>query len=512
MKTTSPSRQALSHLTGDKEALLRCENALGFKDQADAESALKAMRPVWRMGERPKIDGLAPAVAAEVLLTSGILTGWIGGRTENRETQEEAKNLITESITYYESVGDKKSVAAARSEIAFCYWRGGQLDEARILLREALEDLPAGTSRARALLKLVTIESSALKFDVSARILDENAALFEHVSNDTIKGSYHNEIAIVLRNFARAEPSKRDEYLKKALTEFERADHHFTLGRNSVYRCIVKNNVGLILFNLARYKEAHKYLLEAQRLTASLKDKVRVAQIDETRAQVFIAENKLRDAETAIREAIRVLEKSGQHALLAEALVTQGIVLARLKQDERARFTLEKAIVVANQIGAANVAGLAALTMIEELASLSRAGLQAAFERASEGLATSLNQDLIVRFHAAANKVYAVLNQEVKPEASPIAIPSPCDLPSEVLKFEGTLIRRALAEANGSVTRAASLLSLSYQALAYIIGGRHKDLMRERTPIRRRRSQKKELQDLRGNSSETAQSSTRSFR
>ena len=31
-----------------------------------------------------------------------------------------------------------------------------------------------------------------------------------------------------------------------------------------------------------------------------------------------------------------------------------------------------------------------------------------------------------------------------------------CDLPREVLKFEGGLIRQALAQANGSVTRAAS--------------------------------------------------------
>jgi len=512
MKMTSPSRQALAHLTGDEEALLRCDTALGFKDQADVESALKALRPIWRIGERPKVDGFAPAIAAEVFLTVGIVTGWVGGRTEVKETQEEAKNLITESITYYESVGDKERMAAARSEIAFCYWRAGQMDEARILLREALEDLPSqGTARARALLKLITIESSSLKFDVSSRILDESAAVFENISNHTIKGSYHNEIAIVLRNFARAEPAKRDEYLQQALTEFEKADHHFALGRNSVYRCVVKNNVGLILFNLARYKEAHKYLLEAQRLTASLKDKVRVAQIDETRAQVFLAENKLKDAETSIREAIRVFERSGQQTLLAEALVTQGIVLARLKQDERARFTLEKAVDVANQIGANNVAGLAALTMIEELGSLSRAALQSAFERASEGLSTSLNQDLIVRFHAAASKVYAVLNQELKPDASPTVIQSPCDLQAEVLRFEGTLIRRALAEANGSVTRAASLLSLSYQALAYIIGGRHKDLLKERTPIRRRRSQKKELPAFHDNT-DLARRDPRSFR
>lgn len=495
MKTTSPTRQAVSPLTADEEAVFRCETALGFKDQADVDGALKAMRPLWRrLGERPTIEGLDPSVAAEVFLTVGILTGWVGGRIENKAAQQDAKNLITESMTYYESVGDKKRLGAARSEIAYCYWRAGQLKEARILLLEALDLLPPqGTTRARALLKLTLIESSALRFDVASRILDENVALFENLSNQTLKGSYHNESAIVLRNFAKAEPSKRDEYLRQALSEFEKADHHFALARNNVYRAVVKNNVGLILFNLSRYKEAHKYLLEAQRIAASLKDKVRVAEIDETRAQVFIAENKLTDAETAIRQAIQVFDKSGQHSLLAAALVTQGIVLARLKQDERARFTLERAIEVANQTGATSVAGLAALTMIEELADLSRAALQSAFERASEGLATSLNQNLILRFHAAANKVFGVLNREVKPDESAEVISSPCNLSEEVLKFEGSLIRRALAEANGSVTRAAALLSLSYQALAYIIGGRHKDLLKERSPVRRRRSQKKEM-------------------
>ncbi len=261
MKITSPSRQALAHLTSDEEAVFRCETALGFKDQADAEAALKAIRPFWRMGERPKLDGLAPSVAAELLLTAGILTGWIGGRTNTKETQEEAKNLITESITYYESVGDEKRIAAARSEIAFCYWRAGQLDEARILLRQALDELPPqGTTRARAILKLVTIESTALRFEVSSGILEESTAVFENISNDTVVGSYHNEIAIVHRNFAKSEPLRRDQHLQKALRESEIADHHFTLGRNNVYRCVVKNNVGLILFNLSRYKEAHKYL------------------------------------------------------------------------------------------------------------------------------------------------------------------------------------------------------------------------------------------------------------
>jgi hypothetical protein len=43
----------------------------------------------------------------------------------------------------------------------------------------------------------------------------------------------------------------------------------------------------------------------------------------------------------------------------------------------------------------------------------------------------------------------------------------------------------------GRVTHAASLLEMRYQSLAYIIENRHPDLLRKRTPIRRRPGRKK---------------------
>jgi len=494
MKTISSTKHAVSQRTADEEALFRCDAALERKDRGDLEGAQKAIRPIWRMGQRPKITGLDHAVSAEVLLTAGILAGWFGSKGEISSAQEEAKNLITESITYYESVGDKQKIAAARTEIAHCYWREGALNEARVLLLEALQELTAeGNTRARALLKLTIVELSASRVDVALEILQSNASLFEKVTRHTIKGTYHNELALLLRRFAHTEPAKKHDHLQQALREFEKADYHFGLAENNIFRAAVKNNVGLVLFDLSQFKQAHKYLLESQRLALSLKDKVRAAEIGETRAQVFIAENNLMEAETVVRQCIQVLEKSDQQTALPEALTTHGIALARLKQTERSQFTFETAIEVATQAGALNQAGLAALTMIEELDDLSRPNLQYSFQRASEGLAQSLNQELIVRLNAAAGKVYAALNRELNAEAPVEAISGPCNFQEEVLKFEGTLIRRALAQANGSVTRAASMLSLSYQALAYIIGGRHKDLLKERSPIRRRRSQKKEM-------------------
>jgi len=124
------------------------------------------MRPLWkRVGERPDITELHASTAAEVFMCVGILTGWIGSKIQIEGAQETAKNLFTESITYFESVGDVTRIAAARTEIAYCYWREGELNEARIMLREALKRLTTeGDTRARAILKLATVELSAARF------------------------------------------------------------------------------------------------------------------------------------------------------------------------------------------------------------------------------------------------------------------------------------------------------------------------------------------------------------
>lgn len=95
----------------------------------------------------------------------------------------------------------------------------------------------------------------------------------------------------------------RDDYFQDAIREYQQADHHLKLAQNVTFRAHVKNNVGFLLFKLYRFKEAHSYLDEALRLATSVKDKVKAAQIEETKAQVFLAENRLAEAERAASHA-----------------------------------------------------------------------------------------------------------------------------------------------------------------------------------------------------------------
>ena len=485
MKIALPKLQT-SHLTNE-EALSRCHDALELKDKEDYEGAQEVMRRLWHaIGERPETSGLHPSVEAEVLLCVGILTGWIGSKIQIKDAQETAKNLITESTIYFESVGDLRKVAAARTELAYCYWRAGEANEARTMLREALKKLTTeGTTRARALLKLTTVEWTAGRYFEALEILKANSTLFEKLTNHAVKGAYHSEFAIILRNLATAE--NLHGYFQRAISEYQEADSQFRLARNPIFRADVKNNVGFLLFKLARFKEAHKYFEEARRLTVGFRDRARTAQIDETRAQVLIVERKFTEAEYVARRAALALEKSGHQRLVACAFITQGTALTRLGRMEHAQLILQKAIEVALRVEAVNIAGLATLTLIEQVTPLSPATLQAGYQQAREWLADSNSQEVLRRLSDAAGKVVSSIQNELSAEeATEILLSGPRDLQSRMHNYENSLIKQALMQSNGSVTRAASLLGMSYQALCYILESRHQDLLKERSPIRRR--------------------------
>jgi tetratricopeptide (TPR) repeat protein len=481
-----------AHLNANDEALLRCKTALEQKDRGDYTGAQETMRPLWRrVGERPVTAGLDPSVAAEVLLCVGILTSWIGSKNQIRNAQELAKNLITQSMTHFESSRDLTKVAVVQSEIAFCYWREGSLNEARSWLHEALNKLTfEGAARARALLKLTTVERTAGRFHEALQLLNNNEALFRKITNPTIKGGYHSELAIVHRNLATTE--NRVEYFRRAINEYKEAEKQFRLAHNQIFRIDVINNVGFLLFKLSRYKEAHKYLNEARRLSVRFKDKARTAQIDESRAQVLIAEGKLVEAERTARRAVSALKQSGHFCMMAEALITQGVALARLGRTDLARFSFRQAIEAAHRVDALNVAGLAALTLIEEIQELSPEIIQAAYRQAREWLASSQSPDIKLRLADVAGRVVASITTDMSAdEATEILLTEPGGLRAQLEKHERVVIKRALAEVGGRVTHAASLLDMRYQSLAYIIERRHPDLLKTRTPIRRRQRNRK---------------------
>jgi len=193
------------------------------------------------------------------------------------------------------------------------------------------------------------------------------------------------------------------------------------------------------------------------------------------------------EAERTTRRAVSMFKKSGHFGMMAEALITQGKALARLGRSDYARSVFQEALQVAHKVNALNTAGLAALTLLEEVQHLSPETVQAAYRQAREWLANSQSPDTKLRLADVTDKVVASVQTELKSDdATEILLTEPGGLQAQLDRYEGVIIKRALVQAGGKVTHAASLLELRYQSLAYKIEHQHPELLNYRTPVRRR--------------------------
>ena len=551
--------------TPDGEAVSRCERAREFEESGDYAAACEALGDLWRgVGARPRTEGLDRRTAAEVLLRAGVLSGFVGSTRQIGGAQEFAKDLISESASVFESLGDAAKLGEAQTELAYCYWREGGTDEARVMLNEALAKLGgADEQRAVALLRAAIVESSATRNNDALRLLLEAAPLLAAGASHAKLGKLHMNLAIVYELLSIDE--QREDYADRAFIEYEAASYHLERAGHTNYLAGVENNFGYFLCKRGRFAEAHEHLDTARRFFASLGDAARAAQVDETRARVLLAEGRLAEAEAAARAAARAFSAGGEQGLLAETLTTQGVALARLGRKAESRAVLRRAAEIAGLAGNVEGAGLAALAALEELSGeLSPAEMRETYRAADRSLARTQNRELLARLSACARRVVeeaatgrgdgvgtadieemvaeacARFGKEVRfaPAASEAMLRLPLgadaarlrdlidrtveraehgavvepaavetvalrqridgvdfidpwanfSFKDEVKNFEERLIEQALADARGSVSRAARLLGFRHhESLNWRLKNRNKALLPSRTPARQRR-------------------------
>ena len=404
-----------------ERARLRCQLAKDLEDSGNYEAARDAMGELWqRVGGRPQLDGLHQYAAAEVMLRAGSLTGWIGSANQIEGAQEIAKDLISESATIFETLQETEKVAEAHIDLAICYWREGAFDEARVTLRGVLSQLidKSGEQKARALLNCAIIEISSNRFNDALRLLTEAAPLFEESKSHPAKGRFYMNYAAVLKKLGVAE--QREDYLDRALVESAAASYHLEQAGHLPYRAAVENNIGFLLFITGKFIEAYEHLDRAHLLFSSLKDSVHTAQVDDTRARVLLAQKRNAEAEKVVRSAVRTLNKGDEQSLLAEALTTHGVALARLGRYEESRLTLDHAMEVASQAGDNEGAGVATLTIIEELNErLNVDEMMNLYVRADGLLAKTQNSETLARLRSCVHRIFEAGRVRRKESSSP---------------------------------------------------------------------------------------------
>ncbi|HEX8557705.1 MAG TPA: tetratricopeptide repeat protein [Pyrinomonadaceae bacterium] len=496
----------------DAEALERCRLSHTLLKAGDYERAVEALGGLWRgPRERPATEALSARAAAELLAQAGRLTSALGGARRIEGAQEAAKNLLSEAAGSFERLGDVRKVAEARSDLGLCYWREGANEEARVVLRAALDAFPSDGARARedcelkglVLVRLVIVEIAAGRHDVALALLEEAAPLVEASGSELLRGRFHSERAIALCGLAGAGGDDSDA-LDRALVEYAAASYHFEQAGHTRCHASNENNLALLFNSIGRHEEAHEHLARARALHAALGNHLSVAQCDDTLARVLITEGRFEEAEGASASAVRVFEDGDRQAYLAEALTTLGVAQARGGRYEEARRNLRRAAETAEAAGDRAGAGLAALALAEELwARLSPGELASAFARAHDLLSDTRDPATRARLAACARLAVGSASDGracVGPAAGALAAGGAADglspeerwkgfsLKAEMLRYEAELISRALRDADGVVSRAAKLLGFRHhQTFVALLNNRHKELLGARTPIIPRR-------------------------
>ncbi|HEX8150359.1 MAG TPA: helix-turn-helix domain-containing protein [Pyrinomonadaceae bacterium] len=334
--------------------------------------------------------------------------------------------------------------------------------------------------RAKALLRLATVEFFAGRYNDSLTILRDNAHIFDERVTHALRGSFHNALALALKQLGLIE--ERPDYLDQAIIEYTAAIYHYEKAGHERYRANNENNLANLLRKVGRYRDAHEHLDRAGALLRRLKDRGLLAHVDDTRARVFIEEKKYGEAERVVTRAVQMLETGGAAGQLAETLTTQGVVWARLGRNDASIGVLRRAAQVAEEAGASCGAGLAALTLIEEHGerrALSPEEVYELYVRADGLLKEAQHPEAFARLRACARVVMRRLAGVQFDDKN-------FTIFNAVHELEAKLIGRALDEAGGSVTRAAKLLGVRHQTFLSMLNIRHRKLLEKRRPAEKR--------------------------
>jgi tetratricopeptide (TPR) repeat protein len=461
--------------------LVRCRLASELIHTGQYEAAREMLGELWRgVGKRPEVEKLT-AHAAEVLLQCGVLSGWLGNSQHISGAQERAKDLIFEALRMFQSEGQHAKVAEAQFELGMCYFRLGAYDEARVILDEALggigkEDVQL---RAKILIRHTLIEIWTGRYHDAWDILERAREFFE-ASGDALKGRWHGQKGLVFQRLALTE--QRADYADRAIVEFTAAIYHFEQAGHERYCGNNLNDLAMLLYQIGRYNEAHESLDRAREIFKRYEDPGSLAQVNETRTRVFVAEQRYEEADWMISSVIEAFEEGGDYGLLADALTLQGLVWARLGAHESSIQILNRAITVAEDSGSFSNAGLAALTLIEEHGAtrLTESKLYRAYRRADELLRETQDIEHITRLRACARIVTAkLLGAKLSDKEF--------SLQDVVHAYEARFIGEALEAEQGSISRAAKKLGVSHQALSHSLNTRHRKLLAMRKPPKPRR-------------------------
>jgi len=310
------------------------------------EDALRLISEGWTAPDvLPDVAAMPAGEAAHMQLRYGTIVGFHGHSRGISGSQARSKDLLTNAMELFSTLGEIERVAECQNFISLAYWRTGEYREAETWVEQAfLHDLPS-TNDVRLYSHIIRslILLSQRKHEKNVRYCLPLEETFRMHADAFLNGSLFSNLGISLKDLGRT--AEALAYLDLAGAFHERSRHRPYLGT-------VKNNQALLYKDVGRFRMAHFSVDKAISIYKKISDKAREGSSLETKAQIYQAEGKLERALTTIERSIRVLRKSENLAYLAESLMTQAKIFLTQDNFADAILTLIEAIdLTRNQAG-----------------------------------------------------------------------------------------------------------------------------------------------------------------
>lgn len=402
----------------------RCEVSQRLEDAGDYQAAAEVLGARWRgPGTRPDLRGLTEKEAGLLLLRAGMLSHRIAVTDPKPGAQDQSKELLDEAARMFRAMRDSKRESEALLGVGLCYWRLTAVDEARIVLTEALTraSVVPGQLKAAILLARGCVEWSDGAHEEAVCLYRECEPLVAKFGSHRLKAGFHCAMALARR---------RTGELDAALIEDAAASYHLERAGDIRQCAALENNVGNLLSDAHRFAEAHEHYASAWKLFASLNDSVHAARVDDSRAQALLAENRPGEAEEYALRGSEALSLSDDKAAYVESLITLATARARAGKGPAAWAAFEVAREVAHNFISPVAAESVSEVMLDELGPV---------------------------LYRAPGVKYG----------------------DAYRRLQRSLIKRALVESNWNVSKAAFQLGMKQQGLDQLLKGTHKDVWDE---------------------------------
>lgn len=240
--------------------------------------------------------------------------------------------------------------------LAVSLWRGGDFAGAREVLEAALAKATSVDQRIGLSINLSQVERDAGRLEVALGLLLNIANEVERYFNPVIKGKYFITLGAVWYDL---------KDIDKAFEAYTASSIWYERAKEFNLKSEVENNIALLMLEARRFEEAHAHLdLAAKKCS----DEIAHAQIDESRARVFLAEGKPRAAFEAVLASILALKDEHEQRLLLESLETLAKITEVLQREhEREQITLALLNSKGKVKGAARILGVSHQTLAWKL-------------------------------------------------------------------------------------------------------------------------------------------------